>query len=236
MQSMINNSISNALLPLQQQLHRMSSVNNDPLQFQALRQQQKLLAIDSQSAAMLSPGGKSQFRYLAKIQLFVNNALEALNNLENGQGDVTSVREHIQSAASLASERLDLVIRADADPKFGWKALSLYEEQQRQSNSVRNNSDPEFNKSWANCLKKAQELPKKNPPKVDRPPFRPKPGSQSGRDTMPGCIALSKKILINALSTDVIFKEKAKKKKSLLTLIIQEIFLFSFLSLKNMRI
>ena len=185
MQSMINSSISNALLPLQQQLMRMSSVGNDADQFQSLRQQQKLLAIETQSSHLVTPGGKSQYRYLAKIQLFINNAIEALDNDEN---DIESVRQHLSTAASFASERLDLVLRADADPKYGWKALSLFEEKQRHTAS---NSDPETAKTWASCIKAAQDMTKKPAPKPDRPPFRSRPVSQSGRNSTQGYITLS---------------------------------------------
>ena len=193
MQSMINASISNALLPLQQQLIRISSSGNDSASLQSLREQQRLLSIETQSAALATPGGKSQYRYLARIQLFIDNATEALEKLENGESDIESVRQHLSSASAFTSERLGMILKADAEPKFGWKALNLYEEKIRQSKTPGCSTDPETNKTWANCLKAAQDAPKKAPAKPNHQPFRPKPVSQSGRNPTPGCITLSLK-------------------------------------------
>ena len=155
---MINASISNALLPLQQQLLRISTSGNESASLQSLRQQQRLLSIDTQSAALATPGGKSQYRYLARIQLFLENTMEALDKFENGESDIETVRQHVSSATSFTSERIGLILKADAEPKYGWKAFNLYEEKMRQSSTAGCISDPETNKTWASCLKTAQAL------------------------------------------------------------------------------
>jgi hypothetical protein len=45
---------------------------------------------------------------------------------------VQSIKEDLSEAAAIASERANMILRADEDPKNEWPALTLYEEKKRQ--------------------------------------------------------------------------------------------------------
>ena len=186
MQSLIDRSVSTALMPLQQQLKKLSNPANDVSQLQHLRQQQKQLEIETKSASLTSPGAQSQFRCLANIQLSLNNAMEGLDDIlpkfEDGAAELFSdVRDQISSASEQATDRIEMIFKADSDPKIGWKALSIYEEKRKSTIS-----DPEKHKMWASCLKAASDAQKKSTTKNDRQPFRSQPGWQSGRSSYQG--------------------------------------------------
>ena len=187
----MQNMIQSALLPLQQQLRHLSSPSSDSAQLNDLRLQQKQLAIESKSASLSTPGGRSQYRCVANLQLDIANALDVLDSAIAPQipsenplhAAITLARNHLSSAAAKAADRIDLILLADSDPRHGWKALNLYEEKQRQPNS-----NPEKMKVWNSCIKAAQEFSKSKPSKNDRykKPFRSEPGSYPGRNQQPG--------------------------------------------------
>ena len=186
MQNLIDRSVSSALMPLQQQLKKLSNPVNDVSQLQLLRQQQKQLEIETKSASLTSPGAQSQFRCLANIQLSLNNAIEGLDDVlpkfEDGAAELFSdIRNQISSAAEQATDRIEMIFRADSDPKIGWKALSIYDEKRKASTD-----DPEKLKMWTSCLKAASDAQKKSTSKNDRQPFRSQPGWQSGRNAFQG--------------------------------------------------
>lgn len=188
--------IQSALLPLQQQLRNLSSPSSDSAQLNDLRLQQKQLAIESKSAALSTPGGRSQYRCIANLQLDIANSLDVLDSAVTPQiptdnplhAAITLARNHLSSAATKAADRIDLILLADSDPRHGWKALNLYEEKQRQPNS-----NPEKMKVWNSCIKAAQESSKPKPAKGNRfqKPFRSEPGSEPGRSQHSGRLIFS---------------------------------------------
>ena len=190
MQSMIQT----ALLPLQQQIHNLSSPSADAAQLNDLRLQQKQLAIENKSSSLSTPGGRSQYRCIANLQLDIANALDVIDSSIASQistenplhAAVTLARNHLSSAAARAEDRIDLILLADSDPRHGWKALNLYEEKQRQPIS-----NPEKMKVWNTCIKAAQESSKPKPAKSDnyQKPFRSSPGSNPGRNHHSGHVS-----------------------------------------------
>ena len=82
----------------------------------------------------------------------------------------------LTEATSDAEERLNLILKADADPRYGWKAITVFEEKQKLDNK-----DPEKEKVFAACLKKVQENEKKTKSITSSSrPFRSAPGGQPG--------------------------------------------------------
>ena len=85
-----------------------------------------------------------------------------------------TVKEKVESASKDAHDRAELVMKADQDPKLGWKTLTKYDEAQRQGPK-----DAEKDKLWASCSKQVQEGQKKTKPPISQP-FRHRPGFSSG--------------------------------------------------------
>lgn len=189
-QQYIDNSLSQALQPLHQQLARLSAptiTTGSHAEYQELRKQQQELAIETKASSLTSDGAKSQYRCLASINLNLNQAVEAIDELLLSRPSpedpiyqaLNPIRNQVSAAVDIGSERIDLICKADAEPKIGWKAISLYEEKKRQPSS-----DPEKNKIWASCLKAVQEQKKTvRPPQQ---PFRPAPGWNPGRSSYAG--------------------------------------------------
>ena len=191
----INESLISALQPLQQQIASLSGAAPSPassIEYQELRKQQQELAIETKSATLTSSGAQSQYRCLATINLNLNAAVEAIDELLISRPSpddpvylaLAPIRTKVSAAVDIAAERIDLVFKADLEPKTGWKALSMYEEKKRQSAT-----DPEKHKIWASCLKAANESQKK----ASRPasqPFRQQPGWNPGRSGYSGAVTL----------------------------------------------
>ena len=150
-----------------------------------MKEKQDQLDIQTKAAALNSSGGQSQFRSVATLRLHMQNALNRLDDVlllfdspeEPIFNALTPVREDISKAISEADDRLDLITRADADPKLGWRALSIYESRQKTSKLA-----PEKEKVFSSCLKEVQEEAKKKtqPPLYAKKPFRSGPGSNPG--------------------------------------------------------
>ena len=202
MRHYINDSLTSALQPLQQQLERLSGSapsSNSAVELQELRRQQQELTIENKAASLSSSGAKSQYRCLASINLNLNQATEAIDELLISRPSpddpiyqaLSPIRISVSAASDAAAERIDLIFKADLDPKIGWKALSLFEEQKRQPTS-----DPEKCKAWASCLKTVQDTQKKSsrPSQQSEPfrqqsqPFRQQPGWNPGRSSSGGAV------------------------------------------------
>ena len=129
-----------------------------------MKAKQDELDIQTKAASLKSSGGQSQYRSVAKLRLHMKNALSRLDDaliLFDSPEDpiynaLTPVRDDIDKAIAEADDRLDLISRADADPKLGWRALSIYENKQKTSRL-----DPEKEKIFASCLKEVQDESKK---------------------------------------------------------------------------
>ena len=197
MRRYINQSLSSALQPLQQQIANLSSPSSSSgsAEFQELRRQQQELAIENKAASLSSAGAKSQYRCLAAINLNLSHAVEAIDDLLISRSSpddpvyqaLSPIRNSVSSSAEKASERIDLIFKADQEPKSGWKALSLYDEKKLQGNS-----DPEKHKVWASCLKAVQETQKKSiRPSPQPQPFRQQPGWNPGRSSYSGGVGKS---------------------------------------------
>lgn len=212
MRHYINESLSSALQPLQQQLARLSGPappSGSVSEFQELRRQQQELAIENKATSLTSSGAKSQYRCLATINLNLNQAVEAIDELlisrpspdDSIYQALSPIRNSVGAAVDAAVERIDLIFKADLEPRTGWKALSLYEEKKRQPNS-----DPEKYKAWASCLKAVQESQKKSARPSQQPqPFRQQPGWYSGRSSNSGGSDKSlSSSLINCFLTDLL--------------------------------
>ena len=189
MQDMINSLLSSALALLQQQLAKISSASNDSSsQLRDLRKQQKLLEIESKSHSLSSAGAHSQFCCMAGLALKLNGAIESSKEIllscsspeDPMYQSIAAIRDQRKLAVDNANERIDLIFKANANPKIGWKAISMYKEKQRQPNS-----DPKKHKLWLSCLKLVQDQQKK----ASRPaatPFYPQPGWKPGRGLYSG--------------------------------------------------
>ena len=181
---------SQALQPLHQQLARLSAplvTSGSHAEYLELRKQQQELAIETKASSLSSDGAKTQYQCLASINLNLNQAVEAINELLISRPSpdnsvyqaLNPICTKVSAAADIASERIDLICKADSEPKIGWKAISLYEEKKRQPSS-----DPEKNKIWASCLKAVQE--QKKTVRSPQQPFRPAPGWNPGRSSYAG--------------------------------------------------
>ena len=149
-----------------------------------MKAKQDELDIQTKAASLKSAGGQSQFRSVATLRLHMKNAQTRLEDallLLDSPDDplfaaLTPVREDIGKAISEAEDRMDLITRADADPKLGWRALSVYENRQKTSKL-----DPEKEKIFSSCLKEVQEDAKKKASTSGyKKPFRPGPGNHPG--------------------------------------------------------
>ena len=149
-----------------------------------LKAKQDALDIQTKAASLKSTGGQSQFRSVATLRLHMKNALtrldDALLMLDSPEDPLfaalTPVRGDIEKAIAEADDRMDLITRADADPKLGWRALSIYESRQKASKL-----DPEKEKIFSSCLKEVQEDAKKKASSSGyKKPFRSGPGNHPG--------------------------------------------------------
>ena len=97
-----------------------------------------------------------------------------------------AVVDVMEEAVGDADDRIDLIFKADTEPKYGWKAITALDEKKKLSSK-----DPEKDKAFAACLKKVQDADKKATKSHSQSQgrsFRGAPGgnpgySSSGRDT-----------------------------------------------------
>ena len=191
---MVKNSLSthlNSILsPIKRQLLQVTATQtqrdtgDQASALQDMKAKQDQLDIQTKAASLKSSGGQSQYRSVASLQLHMKNALNRLQDvllLLDSPDDpifcaLAPVQEDISKAISEADDRLDLITRADADPKCGWRALSVYENRQQSSKL-----DPEKEKIFSSCLKEVQEETKKKALTFSyKKPFRSGPGSYPG--------------------------------------------------------
>ena len=191
---MISQSLEKNLASFQQRLGLVpggSKENESALQDQKKRLQQ--LEIESKANSLGSPGAQSQYRAMANIQLKISYAVEALDDFllstssspdDDIHKGICPVKEILQNAIADASLRMYLIGKADANPKHGWKAITVYEEKQRQEIN-----DPEKEKDFNQALKKVQDADKKKPSTSSKS-FRFPPGSSrnSGSSSSSGVI------------------------------------------------
>ena len=148
-----------------------------------------MLQIESKALSLSSGGAQSQYRAFATIGVKLKDAVEAIDEFmlarfspeEEGFKELNSVKATIQEASDETEERIGLIFKADAVPKLGWKALTIYEEKKRLSGDKENNAEAE--KAFAACVKQAQDETKKSKPTASSSssrPFRARPGSRSG--------------------------------------------------------
>ena len=148
-----------------------------------------MLQIESKARALSSGGAQSQYRAFATIGVKLKDAVEAIDEFmlarfspeEEGFKELNAVKATIQEASDETEERIGLIFKADAVPKHGWKALTIYEEKKRLSGDKEN--DKEAEKAFAACVKQAQDETKKSKPSTSTSssrPFRARPGGRSG--------------------------------------------------------
>ena len=80
---------------------------------------------------------------------------------------MSEIREDVSGAQDIGQERLDLIVRADSEPEFGWKAITKFEQAIQDGKS----SNPEREKLFSECLRKLKEEKKKKPNKVTASQF-----------------------------------------------------------------
>ena len=189
-QASLQSSLSTVMEPLQRQIQSLSRPVQDQggdygVDIRALREKQQLLDIETKAASMKTAGAQSQYCVMAGIKLHVTNASALLDDImltldspeEPMYRAIETVKEVLGKAEAEAGDRISLLFKADEEPKYGWRALSLMEEKKRQGST-----DPETEKLFASCVKQVQESAKK--PKLDasssKRPFSQGPGWYPG--------------------------------------------------------
>merc|ERR1712029_532722 len=100
------------------------------------------------------------YRSLANIRLKVSNAVEALDDFllcfssseDETYKAISPIKSTLEEAVGEADDRINLIFKADTEPKYGWKAITAMEEKKKLSSS-----DPEKDKAFAACFKKVQD-------------------------------------------------------------------------------
>lgn len=162
-------------------------------EIQNLKAKQETLDIEAKAASLNSNGGQSQYRCIASLKMKMKKASARLEEAlllfdsteDKAYAAIAPVRDELESAIRDAEERLDLIIKADADPKTGWKALTLYESKQKAGKI-----DPEKEKVFNSCLREAQEDAKRKAKTTStfnyKKPFRQGPGAYPGNSSGQG--------------------------------------------------
>ena len=129
---------------------------------------------------------------MATMKLRITNACAQLDDImltldspdEPLYKAMQSVKDELGKAETDAVDRIALLIKADEDPKYGWRALTLLEEKKKHGSA-----DPETDKLFASCVKQVQESTKK--PKSEsagvKRPFSQGPGWYPGGSNS-GCL------------------------------------------------
>ena len=121
-----------------------------------LKKSHKELSIEKSVSDLSSDGAKSQYRAFAIMSLRIDSAIEKLEEVALSFDDpenplyqtLASVREDLASANEVASNRCDLIKRADEDPANGWRALTEFEKMAENKKA----SNPERAKMFTECL------------------------------------------------------------------------------------
>ena len=125
------------------------------------------LAVEKRVSSLKTEGAQSQYRTIAKMGLKLQAAAEKLDELSLSLEDtedplyraLAEIREDVSGAQEIGQERLDLIVRADSEPEFGWKAITKFEQAIQNSKS----SNPEREKLFSECVRKVKEEKKKKP-------------------------------------------------------------------------
>ena len=182
--------LQSMLSPIQQQLSKIGAADGGSdvsSEIQILKAKQERLDVETKASALNTSGAQSQYRCIAGLKLNMKDSLlrleEALLLCESPDDPVYAalapIRESLNTGISNAEERLGLIVKADADPKSGWLALTMFEGKLNSSKI-----DPEKEKVFQSCLKEVQEdrRKKEKPSRQSsfRRPFSSGPGQYSG--------------------------------------------------------
>ena len=198
MKDLIASSLASALKPLESKLQQLSSTDGAKAgssltsDLQEIRAKQQQILIDTRANTLTSAGAQSQYRSLANIRLKVSNAVEALDDylltFSSSEDDayraITPIKASLEEALGDADDRIDLIFKADTEPKYGWKAITALEEKKKLSSK-----DPEKDKAFAACLKKVQDADKKTSKSFSQSQnksFRNPPGGNPGYSSSGG--------------------------------------------------
>ena len=175
----ISKSLGSALQPIQMQLNKIGGEPTEAsssiaTELSELKKQQQLLQIETKAATLSSTGAQSQYRAFATIKMKMENAAESLEEflLTRPSPDdevykaISPIRDEIKVAAADAESRIGLIFKADSEPKVGWKAITMFEEKQRQKEK-----DPEADKVFASCVKQLEDSSKKSSRSSSTRPF-----------------------------------------------------------------
>ena len=111
---------------------------------------------------------------------------EALLLLDSPEDEIyqafSPVRDELKKGITEAEERLELITKADSDPKTGWKALTIFDGKKKSGKM-----DSENEKLFSTCLKEAQDDTRRKAKPAyssssysQRKPFRSGPGGYPG--------------------------------------------------------
>ena len=132
--------------------------------------------IDIKAAQLNTEGSKSQYRCMAGIKAKIENLKvkidEILMKKTSGPEDnlyqvIDDLKTDCQGVESDCEERIFVILKADSDPKFGWQAATLYEEQKRLDKK-----NPEAGKLFDRMLLKAKRGKTTGTSRFQSKPFR----------------------------------------------------------------
>ena len=141
--------------------------------------------IDIKAAQLNTEGSRCQFRCMAGIKAKVENLRLKIDDIlvkrTNGPEDpvyqaVDDLKGDCQGVEADCDERIFLILKADSDPRFGWQAATLYEEQKRLDKK-----NPEAGKLFDRMLAKAKQAKKTGTGRAQSKPFRGGPASGRNR-------------------------------------------------------
>ena len=142
---------------------------------QKLQRGHEELSVEKRVSSLKTEGAQSQYRTIARMGLKLQAAAEKLDELSLSLEDtddplyraLSEIREDVSGAQEIGQERLDLIVRADSEPEFGWKAITKFEQAIQNGKS----SNPEREKLFSECVRKVKEEKKKKPSKVTASQF-----------------------------------------------------------------
>ena len=139
MKDLIHSSLASALRPLESKLQQLSSApssKGDPSlnsDLKEIRAKQQQLLIDTRANTLSSAEAQSQYRSLANIRLKVSNAVEALDDyllcFSSSEDEmfkaISPIKSTLEEAVGEADDRINLIFKADTEPKYGWKVKTV---------------------------------------------------------------------------------------------------------------
>jgi hypothetical protein len=137
----VNADLKAVLAPIADQISKLGSgVTGDSTslvkELNDLKEKQKHLGIEAKLQSLNTPVAQSQYRCVSNIHSKLESALVKLDDLMLSQDSpddplyqaLSIIREDVADASNLSSERIDLIFKADLDPRHGWQVLTMYEE------------------------------------------------------------------------------------------------------------